>query len=89
MRGEAGLIVGKRIIGVVMKESRNGMSPNGQMFLVFDDNTSFEFYTDTQITPAGGLDRMSFEDACNYMDERSRVLYRACEDPETGEVVYG
>ena len=47
-------IVGKRIAGVVVAESDH--DPAQQVFLVFADGTTFEFYG-RQFTCCGGLDR--------------------------------
>jgi hypothetical protein len=43
MAQELAEIVGKRIAGVVVKESSH-LSPPRQVFLNFDDGTNFEFY---------------------------------------------
>ena len=51
-------IVGKIIIGVIIKETKLKRSPHHQLFLVFDDHTSYEFYSDATIKPTGGLDKM-------------------------------
>jgi len=43
MKENAFQIVGKTIIGVIIKETKTGRPPYSQLFLVFDDHTSFEF----------------------------------------------
>jgi len=49
-------IVGKKIAGVVVAESDH--DPSQQVFLVFEDGTTFEFYG-RQFTCCGGLDQAS------------------------------
>ena len=88
MKDEAYHVVGKRIIGVIIKETKTGRPPYSQLFLVFDDHTSFEFYADSPIEPTGGVDKMSFREIHNYMDENMRVVFQALEDPDTGDVIY-
>ena len=48
-----GKIVGKRIEGLVV--ARHPESPQSQVFLVFDDGTSYELYG-TDIQGGGGID---------------------------------
>ena len=88
MKDEAYQVVGKMIIGVIMKETKTGRPPHSQLFLVFDDHTSFEFYADAPIKPTGGVDKMSFREVYNYMDESMEVVFHAVADPDTGEVVH-
>ena len=88
MKDNAHLAVGKKIIGIIIKETKTGKPPISQLFLVFDDHTSFEFYADAPIKPTGGVDKMSFREVYNYMDESMRVVFHAVEDPDTGDVVY-
>jgi hypothetical protein len=49
-------IIGKRIVGVIVKESDRW--PKSQLFLLFDDNTYFELYsTYDEIRGAGDIDK--------------------------------
>lgn len=47
-------ILGKTITGVVIKEHLTD-SLRSQVFLVFSDNTHFEFYSQDEIVPIKGL----------------------------------
>jgi hypothetical protein len=47
-------LVGKTISHVVLKE---GKGPRAQLFLVFADGTYYEFYADSSIDGAAGIDR--------------------------------
>jgi len=47
-------IIGKRVVGVVV--ARSDVAPSNQVFLAFDDGSSFELYGDN-FTCGGGLDR--------------------------------
>jgi hypothetical protein len=64
-------LVGKRISGVVLRVAKNPrIRPQGQLFLCFDDGTSFEFWSGLEeIHPAGGLDDYSVETVANYMSD--------------------
>jgi len=44
-------VVGKRIVGVVLKESADGRPPRSQVFFEFADGTYFELYSDSSIYP--------------------------------------
>ena len=54
MKRELAEIVGKRIAGVVVKESSH-LSPPRQVFLIFDDGTNFEFYGNSEVTWTSGV----------------------------------
>jgi hypothetical protein len=56
-------IVGRRVSGIVVVESTQ--VPRRQVFLIFDDNTYFEFYGD-HFTGAGGIDKGGAVDAATY-----------------------
>ena len=69
MKGHPELIVGKTISGVIIKQGGSG-SPSRQLFLLFDDNTYFEFWSwgdYSGMSAAGGLDRGGAEEVRNYM----------------------
>ncbi len=54
IRGSLHRLVGKTIAHAVLKE---GSGPAAQLFLVFDDGTSYEFFSNAPIDGAGALDR--------------------------------
>lgn len=60
-------LLGKRICGAVVKQGDR--SPRMQVFLVFDDDTYYEFYTDSTIFGAGGVDRGGIEHVRQYIPE--------------------
>jgi hypothetical protein len=62
-------IIGKTITGVITKEKRDGGSyPKSQVFLIFDDNTYYEFYCcQTEILGIKGLRQGTAEDVRKYM----------------------
>ncbi len=88
MKDNAYQIVGKTIIGVIIKQRKFKGAPHSQLFLVFDDHTSYEFYSDTTIKPTGGLDKMSFNDVYRYMGDQMKVVFQAVQDPDSGKVAY-
>jgi hypothetical protein len=47
-------IVGKRIVGIVVKENKLAAPPR-QVFLIFDDETNFEFYAGCEVTWTSGV----------------------------------
>ena len=55
MRGKFEDIIGKTITDVYCQE--NSTSPRGQIFLLFDNETSFEIYADGSLKSASGLDK--------------------------------
>ena len=65
-------LLGKRICGAVVKQGDR--SPRMQVFLVFDDGTHYEFYTDTAIHGIGGVDPGGMEHVRNYMQEMAIVF---------------
>ena len=56
-------IVGKRIAGVLLLESADGLSqPSNQLVLCFEDGTSYELWGGPDgIRTAGGFDRETLE----------------------------
>jgi hypothetical protein len=88
MKDNAHQIVGKTIIGVIIKKTKHNRPPRSQLFLIFDDHTSYEFYSDAAINPTGGLDKMSFNDVYKYMGEQMKTVFHAVKDPDSGRVAY-
>lgn len=74
-------LLGKRIAGVVVKE-RSG-PPRFQLFLVFDDDTYYELYSNESVSGAGGIDRGGVAEVLNYMSD-SRVVLKTFIDPFKG-----
>lgn len=76
MKDEVRQILGKRITGVVIKERKGEGHPRGQLFLVFEDGTYYEFYTpfDT-ISTTGGVCRGTIGDVLNYMNDRLHPVW--------------
>jgi hypothetical protein len=48
-------ILGKRLVGVLITSEKGGGGPVSQLFLVFDDQTYFELYSDGQIRTTSKL----------------------------------
>lgn len=91
MKDNAYEIIGKTIIGVTIKYSKeSSVRPQSQLFLVFDDDSCFEFYCYRDgIRPTGGLLPNAGGDyVANYMKEAYFIAYQAAIDPESGEVMF-
>ena len=65
-------LLGKRICGAVVKKSDRW--PQMQVFLVFDDDTYYEFYTDSAIFGTSGVDRGGIDHVRQYMPE-NRIVF--------------
>ena len=65
-------LLGKRICGAVVKEGDR--MPRMQVFLIFDDDTYYELYTDSTIYGAGGVDRGDLAHVRQYMPQQ-RILF--------------
>lgn len=89
MKDAAHKIIGKTIIGIIMKKSKFNRPPHNQLFLIFDDHTSYEFYADKPIYPTGGVDKMSFNEVYRYMGDQMKIVFHAVQDPDSGKVAYG
>jgi hypothetical protein len=78
MKHNADQILGKTIVGLIIKENKDEFQPSSQLFLLFDDHTSYEFYSDDgHINPTGSLDNMTYDAILHYTDERTRVVFHA------------
>jgi|PlaIllAssembly_1097288.scaffolds.fasta_scaffold47651_2 hypothetical protein len=69
-------LLGKRITGIVMKESDG--TPKSQLFLLFEDDTHFEFYSVfDRIVPTKGLwqhgEGHSIQNVRAYMGETMHI----------------
>lgn len=71
IKPEVKQIVGKRISGLVIKESTSRTRPPlHQLFLLFDDGTYYEFFThDCEIGTTGGVSRGTLDDVLSYMSD--------------------
>jgi hypothetical protein len=70
-------LLGKRITGVVLKESDG--TPRGQLFLIFEDGTHFEFYSSfDKVVPTKALwthtDGQTIENVRAYMGDTMRIV---------------
>ena len=65
-------LLGKRICGAVVKEGDR--MPRMQMFLIFDDDTYYELYTDATICGNGGVDEGDIEHVRQYMSKQ-RIVF--------------
>jgi broad specificity phosphatase PhoE len=72
MKRELTEIVGKRIAGVVVKESSH-LSPPRQVFLIFDDGTNFEFYANSEVTWTSGVRPGGIEWVREYCASTHRI----------------
>ena len=70
-------IIGKCIKGVVVKESDT--PPKKQVFLVFTDETYYEFYGE-DFTGAKGINKGGVKEVKNYMSEGSTIRFEACNE---------
>ncbi|HAA05523.1 MAG TPA: hypothetical protein DCZ69_02100 [Syntrophobacteraceae bacterium] len=70
-------LLGKRIVGIIIKESEG--TPKSQLFLLFEDDTHFEFYSAfDRIIPTKGLwqhsDGQTIENVRAYMGEVMHIV---------------
>ena len=61
-------IFGKTIKGVCVR--RNKGNPAGQVFLVFNDDTYYEFYSYEYIKGAGGVDKDDLDEVTRITSQR-------------------
>ncbi len=81
MRARGGFekMIGKRIKGVVVKESSSDL-PRVQVFLLFTDDTYFEFYGST-ISGCNDVDHGGLEAVKSYMAGPHRKIILEKVDP--------
>ena len=73
-------IVGKKIKGVVVKES-NEDSPMMQIFLIFADGYYFEIYNSSgQLTWTKGLDRGGLPEVRNCLSDAGQIVLEECDE---------
>ena len=69
-------ILGKTISGIIVKD-REGI-PKTQLFLLFDDDTWYEFYSMSEdIKTTSGDVPGGLKDLYNYMGDTSRIVFEA------------
>ena len=61
-------LLGKRICGAVVKEGDR--MPRMQVFLIFDDDTYYELYTDSAIYGTAGVDTGGIDEVRRYLPEQ-------------------
>ena len=67
-------IVGEKIKGVVVKKSDGVNDPKSQVFLLFDDDSYYEFYSVAKILGAGGIDKGGIGAIRGYMPDNEIIL---------------
>ena len=73
MRGSFEKIIGKTITNVYCRDNKD--DPEGQIFLIFDDNTYYEIYAYGSLKGASGLDKGYIKD-----------VIKSCLPPGDGEI---
>lgn len=73
MKEGIGEIIGKSVVGVIVAE--NYSAPKQRVFLVFSDDTYFEFYGDG-FSCTGGVNRGGLEKAMRYANAMSSSTIR-------------
>jgi len=59
-------ILGKTIKGVIVKKNKNNSFPAMAVYFIFDDDTSYEIYTDYHMSFAGGVNSENMEKTRKY-----------------------
>ena len=72
-------LMGKKICGAVVKEGDR--LPRMQLFLLFDDETYYEIYTDSMIYGTGGIDTGGLEKVRQYMPQQDTIFECHAEAP--------
>lgn len=91
MKNGSSQIVGKTITGVIIKQAKSPSdTPQSQLYLLFSDNSYFEFYSFSgSISNTGGcLPNSSFREVYEYMKEQFDVVFHAVQDPDSNKVAY-
>ena len=66
-------VIGKQIVGVVVKESPDERRPKHQVFFEFSDGSFLELYSDSQMYPAN-LDYGGREGILRYLPHQKVVF---------------
>lgn len=91
MKSGAEEIIGKTVTGLIIKQAKNTSdTPQSQLFLLFDDNSYYEFYSFSgSISNTGGcLPKKSFREVYEYMKEQFDVVFHAVKDPDSDKIAY-
>lgn len=75
MKDGAKEILGKTIKGVVIATATGPDRPASRLFLVFADGTYFEFYSDTNIRPTGGVDPGGLDKVKAYIRKTDEIVF--------------
>jgi hypothetical protein len=70
-------ILGKRIVGVIEKACKRGTFPVSQIFLLFDDNTYYEFYSDARIIGTNHVDDGGIAEVQRYGSDAYGIVFQA------------
>ncbi len=71
-------LLGKTITGVVTKRASMPGSPQHQIFLLFSDQTYYEFYAvEDGVALTGGVDQGGPAEIRRYMKDRMQVTFEA------------
>lgn len=65
-----------QLVGRTVERTLVSEHPDGrfQIYLIFTDGTAYEFYGETFINGARGLDRATVSEICSWMPRKARVL---------------
>jgi hypothetical protein len=88
MKTNAHEILGKTITGIILKYAdKPAETPQSQLWLLFSDNTCYEFYClGDSIRPSGGVIANGLEHINHYMQDGYFVACKAMLDPHSGKV---
>lgn len=71
MKSSIRSLIGKNITGVIVKQ---GGPVRQQVFLVFSDNTYFEFYSSDRMGYSGSLTAGDAQDVREYMGDAQTIM---------------
>ncbi len=75
-------LLGKTIVGIVVKENTQGTYPARSVHFVFDDGRSYEIYTLNQMSFAKGLNGFSKEELLKYENPPMKNVFNIWMDKE-------
>ena len=55
-----------------------------QLFLIFEDDTYFEIYSDSQLSASKGVDKGGMETVRKYVGDNVELVFEQELDPKTG-----
>ena len=74
-------ILGKRITGYIVTSANR--SPKYQFYLAFDDGTTYEIYSETVISGAGGVDHEDIDQVLERYSQGGVLQTRRIDPTET------